>query len=317
MPTHNQTSRLAGHAEPPRFVRRLSWLTWMVCGLPMAALLALLLRPQHHPFIQPLARLELGLPLSDASAGSDRKGDHYAVADRHGGVYLIRLKAGRLHAEPLHRAGLVGSSWMIWSDIDADDLLDLRVVAAEPRALDGEGCASGFQRSEPPLSAVYLQQGNGLKLRGLGRQHLVGAVQRSPDAVCRGEQWFRLGFRDSGGPLTLLNTSRGVAQTLRGEAVEVGDLNGDSCQEVLTADRSLSEGEDWVRYRLFSPLDHGYTQVWQMDGPCLPPNDAVVQCRPLAEIADLDGDGRGELLIADPLTGQLQLFTWQEATPAP
>ncbi|MBI2297358.1 MAG: hypothetical protein HYU66_00145 [Armatimonadetes bacterium] len=280
--------------------------------LPAAAVLGLVWRQQpDRSLLHPLGALQLTAPLIDSGTGQDRCGDHFAVLAGDARLHVFALETGLLRDQALRSPFAprsLRSLEFAFLDLNQDDRLDL--CLNRTRGL-GHVQGTGTRR----FTAVYEQRGSGFQLTEVGLMpRLGGRSERSRQLVSGGKMYELRALLAAGerGETAVARVPDGkVVRRLPGFACQVFDANLDGDQDVLTYEVPDQRLPD-VEYRLF--LSHGrkFRQAWQRRIPQHVPDTGELN---IADLADLDSDGRQELIFVEPASGRVSVWGSGRAGP--
>lgn len=298
-----------------RATLRIAWLTSL---LPFIVCLPLWLLLNRTP---PAAlaegdRLTLGCDITGFWQLPASVGERLVLAGSDDKLHVISLEDGRLVEQrlelPLDQLGAGNvSCWNYDWDNDGDDdlvvchqssMLELYEDVAEE---DGQ-----LVDAEPQPCAVYLQHDG--RLRYLGVSHRSTADQTAPEIgpICDRRRAYD--GRPSRDDTLLVPQGRSTAgRLLKGIIVDVGDLNGDSSDDILTAATIPGLGQSELR--LYQSTGSGYRETWGASCGALIPEGEETASVPLAALADLDDDCRAELLLCQSSPGVV--YRYGEPTP--
>ncbi len=296
---------------------------WLVGLLPFAAAsLAMLLHREPPCPVRQLTVASLPGPVYDLHLGSDRSGDRVSLTDARGRIHVLSLREGRLRDTvltlPWAPREMVASG-LLWEDLNHDDRLDLRVI---PFAPESDECVDGmvlhWRAPTPRRQAVgFVSDGDQYRQTIVTNEPRYWNVgQAATQVVAGGASYLITGVGD-GAERTRVVGSSGTHQTLLGMPLSVGDMNEDGQHEVLTASRVTGGGDERACYRLYTWVRNGFREIWRGQRTVADPAlSAIVESRPLGYLADLDSDGRCELVLLDSRSGRVDFSTWDDALTA-
>jgi len=235
-------------------------------------------------------------PLVETEAGVDRRGEHVAMLTADGAWHAVTLQCGAVHLTacptPCGPFGPGDIASLHWRDTDQDGRL--------------EGIVAGSRRSAiGPSREVALTSVDG-RWRPLGPPTVLGPPPPEPDlrAVQLDGRPCRL--RSGPGASTSLNEDETGACLVRvaGEVLAVRDVDGDGHDDLLTAGDTA---DGTVRLRLLRRDGARFDEVFTVTVDQATPSGPAGR---FLEVADLDGDGRADLIVFEPRARRVRCWRW-------
>ncbi len=299
-----------GSVRPPG--RRAVQLGWIVGAIPFAVvslLTAVLDRDPADP-IRESARLQCRAPIIDLRAATDRAGDHLALVDGTGRVFVAGQRQGVVALRRLSipwPGGTGRAGPVCWLDLNQDELQDLQVWAQE----DFQGDDDVAYGSDQAPACVVQKMGR-FELSGFRPSRFSPSLGEPTEAHTLTRAFAVVPGPGPGGG-TVLTVGRRLFQSLRGAPLGVRDLNDDGNDEILTAECRAAKPDDHIHYRLYAWNGRVYRVIHSTRLPGTTDISGSPNNQPLAVLTDVDGDGRAELVMADVTAGTVLVQRWVDA----